>query len=124
MKLTQSDLNQFIGTAHYYGHPLFPTLVFTDGIKFLAEKAGAFWLIDIVGSYQPKLKREPFQLWRLEKADEGAVVTCRQDTNEPDLVRQEIPYTDFPFDDLGDSFEWYVCQNDETTFVMLLKSEY
>ena len=122
--MKQSDLDQFIGTEHWYRHPLCRTLLFTDGIQFLAEKAGAFWLIDIVGSYQPDLKRESFQLWRLEKADKGAVVTCRRDTNTSDLVRQEIEYSDFPFDDLGDIFEWYVCQNDETTFVMLLKSEY
>lgn len=122
--MIKSDLGQFIGTENWYRHPLCRTLLFTDGIHFLAEKAGAFWLIDVVGSYQHKLKQESFQLWRLEKAESGAVVTCRRDTNEPDLIRQEIPYTDFPFDDLGDRFEWYVCQNDETTFVMLLKSEY
>jgi len=65
-------------------------------------------------------------LWRLEKADQGAVVTCRSDTDEPDLVRQEIEYTDFPFAELGDSFEWYVCLDDclDENPVMLLKSEY
>ena len=124
MTLAKSDLDQFTGTLQYYRHPLCRTLLFTEGVHFLAEKAGAFWLIDVVGSYQHKLKQEPFQLWCLEKAGDGAVVTCRRDTNEPELVRQEIEYTDFPFAVTGDRFEWYVCENDDTHFVMLLKSEY
>lgn len=101
-KLTQSDLDQFIGTEQYWKHWM-PGLVFTDGVKYLAETAGAFWLIDIVASYR---RKEPFQIWTLKvnkdhaEDEPMAVVTMQEDTYQPELVRQEIPYTDFPLDEI------------------------
>lgn len=40
----QAALAQFAGTAHYYR--LNRLCVITDGAKYLAEAAGAFWLLD------------------------------------------------------------------------------
>ncbi len=69
-------------------------------MKFLAEKAGAFWLIDLVASHQTaRLRQEEFQLWILTVDRDNtpmAVATCQADTGKPLLVRQEIDYTDFP----------------------------
>ena len=45
-------LAHFIGTEHYYR--LTPSAVLTDGTKYLAEGAGAFWLMDAVASYLPQ----------------------------------------------------------------------
>ena len=75
-------------------------LTFTDGVKYLAEQAGAFWLIDLVASHQtPRLRQEEFQIWTL-KVDRSktpmAVATCQADTHAKVLVQQEIEYTDFP----------------------------
>lgn len=49
------DLDQFIGTEQY--HRNFTGLIYTDGVEYFAEKAGAYWLIDLVGSYLPTIKR-------------------------------------------------------------------
>ena len=69
-------------------------------MKFLAEKAGAFWLIDLVASHQTaRLRQEEFQIWTLIVDRDKipmAVATCQADTDEPLLVKQEIDYTDFP----------------------------
>ena len=114
--LELADLAQFTGTENYYKYH--GGLVLTDGIKYLADQAGAYWLLDIVASYQRKLAGVGFQLWRIETCGLGnksAVVTCREDSDQPDIVKQEIEYTDFPLD----SFEFYVIDN-----VILLKSEY
>ena len=44
--------------------PGFP--VATDGVIALAEAAGCYWLLDIVGSYQTDDKLDPeFQVWKL-----------------------------------------------------------
>ncbi len=43
----EDELEQFYGTEKWYRH--FTGLVYTDGIKYLAENAGAYWLIDLVG---------------------------------------------------------------------------
>lgn len=110
----EADLQQFIGTEHYYLNPL--GLKYTDGVKYLAEKADSHWLIDLIASYQPKLKDHKFQLWSIRKTwENSAEVYCQDDLGEPKLLRQEIEFTDFPLD----KFKLY-CVDD----VMLLPSEY
>ena len=110
----EEDLRQFTGTEHYYRH--FTGLVYTDGVRHLAERAGAYWLIDLVASYQHKLRSVPFQVWELRVNDDhSARITMREDDGQPLKVRQEIEYADFPLR----SFEWYCIDK-----VMLLKNEY
>ena len=88
-------------------------IVFTDGVKYMAEVSGSYWLIDVVASYR---RKEPFQIWELKvKPDKSCVVTMREDTGQPTKVRQEIPYTDFPLE----SIKLYLIDN-----VLLLTSEY
>jgi hypothetical protein len=66
----------------------------------MADTGGAHWLIDAVYSYQcqKEVKAEEFQLWELKVTNKTAILTMRRDTNEPEIVQQEIPYTDFPLD--------------------------
>jgi len=95
----KAELVQFIGTQNYYRH--FTGLIYTDGIKYLADKAGAYWLIDLIASWQAKQKvRECyFQIWELKvNEDRTAVITMKEDTNEPIKAKQEIQFTDFPLD--------------------------
>ena len=58
--------------------------------------------------------------------DKSAVLTMKEDSNTPELVRQEIPYTDFPLDNIkfyvelggyGSMEDWTTCQ------VLMLRSE-
>ena len=110
----EEELAHFIGTQNYYRN--FTGLLFTDGIHYLAERAKCYWLIDLVGSYQPKFHSIPFQLWEIEVNDDNsALITMREDTGLPEKVKQPIPYTDFPLE----HFSFYCIDN-----VMLLKSEY
>ena len=112
----RDGLRQFIGTQQYHKLSL-GSLVCTDGIKFLAETCGAFWLVDLVASYQTKdfKARYRFQLWKVTLLDGSkAVVTCQEDTGAANLVEQHIEFTDFPFD-----YEWYVVDG-----VMMVKTEY
>lgn len=99
--MDKSELNQFTGTLSYYklAYPGRITLFLTDGAQYLAEKARAFWLMDVIASYQFKLRKERFQTWHIETHDESAVVWA-DNGNDTKLVRQEIEYTDFPLDDL------------------------
>ena len=93
-------LGEFTGTVEYHRH--FTGLQFTDGVLFLAENAGAHWLVNIVASYQKRAMRDPmlreFQVWRLAVAkDRTAVVTCERDTDDV-FLKQEIEHTDFPLE--------------------------
>jgi hypothetical protein len=105
------DTRGFTGTAGYYHwSKLFPAVVLTDGALFVAEAAGAYWLMDAIASYQndPRLVNHPFQAWKLAAHPEGSGATLvAEDGNYNRLVRQEIEYTDFPLQE-GDTFEIWV----------------
>ncbi|MFP4336414.1 MAG: DUF6876 family protein [Halothece sp.] len=107
----QTQLQQFTGTNFYYQHWF--GLRYTDGIKFLANSAKCYWLIDAIASYQPQLQQIPmlrqFQLWVFvvgnnhefiqPKPENQAVLTCWEDTPKLGIkpaITQQIPYTDFP----------------------------
>ena len=110
-KITESELSQFIGTVNYHRHWL--GSVYTDGVEYLAEKAGAYWLVDAIFSYR---RRESFQIWTLKKNDDdSAVLTMQEDSGERAKVCQKIPYTDFPLDQIS----LYLIDG-----VLLLTSEY
>jgi hypothetical protein len=90
-------LRQFSGSDTVYRH-WSQRLVYTEGVLFLAENSGSFWLIDAVASHQPTVVNEEFQLWTLDVdlTKHTAVLECRADSGLPALVRQEIEFTDFP----------------------------
>jgi hypothetical protein len=78
----EENLAQFIGTQNYYRHTI-GNFMFTDGVKYLAETAQCYWLLDVIASYilKPKIKRIPFQLWELKvNKDKSATVTMREDS--------------------------------------------
>lgn len=116
--LCQADLMQFIGTECYYRHPLFSRYVYTDGVQYVAETGGAYWLIEAVFSWQtePKVKNQEFQLWVLtvDEATQSAVLTA-SNGNRKQMVRQEIEFTDFPLPEI----KLYLHHN-----VLMLTSEY
>src|SRR5258708_12352452 len=67
-KLTLSDLNQFTGSENWYRHGLNRNVTYTDGAQYLAEKGGAYWLLDAIAICQLHEKRvtaEEFQIWKL-----------------------------------------------------------
>lgn len=116
----ESMLQQFTGTENYHRHAL-SGMVYTDGVKYLAEAVGAFWLIDAIASHQGRadLRAERLQLWRLEVADGRARLTCSRDIENGRpvdvYVTQDIEFTDFPLP----AVTLYV-----TDGVLLLPSEY
>jgi len=91
------ELNSFIGTSCHYQHWL--GVCYTDGVKHLADRAAAHWLIDAIASWQPqavKVDRE-FQVWELiVNPDQSALLTFRTDAGVPPAITQKIEYTDFP----------------------------
>lgn len=116
----EKQLPYFIGTEHYYKWSvLFPKFVLTDGAKYVADNAGAYWLMDLIASHQPKVRKiTEFQVWKLEKTGSSAVVRC-EDGNYHEIMRQEIEYIDFPLDKID---LW--AQYDGNNLVIFLPSEY
>lgn len=117
----QSDLKRFTGTQCYWR--VHPNVMLTDGAKYLADKAGAFWLMDIIWSITPKLaaNEDEFFVLALERGEDNTaeVVVDRGRGNEKPLYSQHIPFTDFPLE----SQTLYI-QKSEHNFVAMLPSEY
>jgi hypothetical protein len=91
-----------IGTTAYHRFSSFQFFpVATDGVMAVAEAAGCFWLLDIIGSYQMEKELDPhFQVWTLtvDKEQSSGIVRGYNDTTL--IIRQDIPYTDFPLDEI------------------------
>ena len=94
-KLT--DLDQFTGTEQYYFKPLFRAIKYTDGVKYLAEKYGAYWFLDIAFSHAISfLKKEEFMTAELTVNDDDSADFILTDGNDNVLARQSFAWTDFP----------------------------
>ncbi len=97
-------LAQCNGFEQHYKHWL-GRATYSAGVRFVAEAAGAYWLVDAIMSHQsPRLVAacQGLQFWTLSrnKTGSGAKLVCTDGGiggSEPRvLVRQRIEFTDFP----------------------------
>lgn len=127
----EAALSGYIGTEHYFTSPTFGTLGlrYTDGIRAMAEIAGAYWLLDTIHSaaiYNPQFK-SGFWSVRMESQDDkgrllitfdfqddGTPIDSQGNLGKADFS-QEFDYTDFP----EGAFNFYILDG-----VILLTSEY
>lgn len=117
MPLDAHELAQFTGTLNWFRHGLVRTILFTDGARYVADNAGAYWLLDEIALAQvgePRVAREAFQLWKLEVAGTGATLTC-EDGDGNVVLTKPIPFTDFP----APGIRLYCCDG-----TIMLPSEY
>jgi len=105
-----SDLNQFCGSEEWY-HGITKKVIYSEGVKYLATKAKCYWLIDAITSHillnknmRIALLGENLHFWKLKKTNGGAMLRAIKDKGEKSFCSQQIPYTDFPFDELGNEF--------------------
>lgn len=77
--------------------------IYTEGVKAVAEKAGCYWLLDIIAT---EVAPKCLQLWRdheigsfmfqMTVKDNRAKLRCNWSDNKPDIWSRDIDYTDFP----------------------------
>ena len=87
------------GSENFYCHK--PSLIlYTDGVKDLAETCNAYWLIDLIISHQcySKINLERFQVWDLKRVKENEFTILCTDGNYNKITSQEIEFSDFPYD--------------------------
>lgn len=116
-----SRLSQFIGTENYYRHWT-GALVYTDGVKAMAELCGAFWLIDAIASWQPSCRRDEMlremQFWTLKRLGDGTW-ELQVERDEGDVAfSQPIEFSDFPMNEMK---LWVQAGS---PMVLMLSSEY
>ncbi len=98
--LSATDLAQFTGSEQFFRHTMNRSVLYTDGAQYLAEHAGAYWLLDEIALIQPydqNVAAEEFQVWTLavQQPSRSATLTC-DDGNGNVVFTKQIPYTDFP----------------------------
>ncbi len=96
-KTKLANINQFTGTEQWFRHPLNRNVLFTEGAKYVADEAGAYWLLDEIALAQlsAPLRATPFQVWTLDVRGSSATLRCEDGNNIP-VCTKEIPSTDFP----------------------------
>lgn len=110
--LTKDELSIFTGDLVRWRHDTNRSVIYTPGVRCLAERAEAFWLLDAIASYlvPPVLKPAgekdsrifSLHFWRLNVAeDSSAVLHAEADYGVEPFVRQEIGYTDFPLPEIA-----------------------
>ena len=112
-----ADLTQFTGSEHWYRHGLVRQVLYTDGARYVAETAGAYWLLDEIALAQRSewsVKAEPFQVWTLTVQDSAGTLTCEGGDGRR-VFKKAIPFTDFP----AEGVTLWFCEN-----TILLASEY
>ena len=132
----KTELENFHGTAQYHKCN-FGKMVCTDGMKYLFQnrqdedekRSTCFWIGDVVNSVQHKelvQEKSNFLVWRVIKDGDGGIIEAHWDSEEGGgyddsklVYRQKLAICEFPFEELGDIFEFY--QQGE---VLLLKGEH
>lgn len=116
--LTAEALRQFSGSETWYRHSLNRNVLYTEGVQYLAEQGGAYWLLDAIAIPQTQVRAvaaEEFQVWTLKvNPDSSALLTC-DDGNGHVVYDQLIPFTDFPLPEV----KLYFCND-----VIMLPGEY
>jgi len=51
--LNAADLARFTGTEQWFRHSINSKVLYTEGTQYLAEHAGAYWLLDEIALIQP-----------------------------------------------------------------------
>lgn len=112
------------GTDGWTRHPLARTLVYSDGVKELAE-TGCYWLLDVIGTeFVPAAKRCAAELDGMgfiyvNVKDTSATITLRRDGGEPPLYTRHVEYTDMP------EGEWlFYFGEDQPHWNLYLPTEY
>ncbi len=116
--LILTELAQFTGSEHWYRHGLVRNVLYTDGARYVADTAGAYWLLDEIAlaqKFTPAVRAEEFQVWQLTVSPTStAALTC-EDGNGRVVFSKAIAFTDFP----PEGVRFYVCNN-----TIMLPGEY
>jgi hypothetical protein len=114
------DTSQFYGTDAYHKFGLFPDVA-TDGAMYLAEKAGAFWLLDEIVARLREMKyhaKDYFVVAKLTVSDSTGVLTL-DDGNGNVFLTKKIGFTDYPDPEVTLFVSW-----NGDRWVLMVPSEY
>lgn len=116
----QVELLNFHGTEHYHRLTMVTNLLVTDGVKYLADSCGAYWLLDVIASHLSKMKSFNVIVFKKNKKGSGGKFTATDDLPaNHTYAKQTIAYTDFPLPEI----RMYLVF-DGQNLVLMLPTEY
>jgi len=83
----------FSGTDNYWKYPL-GNFVYTDSVQHFCLEHGAFWILDVVGSWANKFKGYSFLVIYFDVENSKCHFYVREDSDTPDIIKQFISFTD------------------------------
>jgi hypothetical protein len=97
MSFNFDALHNFTGAQQWFRHYLIKDVLYTEGVKYVADSAVAYWLLDEMAFFQSikKVAAEAFQVWSLAVKNNQATLTC-DDGNNNVVLSKTIAFTDFP----------------------------
>jgi len=112
--------------AHFTGSETFTRYsvlarnnVVTEGVKYLADSVGCYWLLDVIDSWAMTHKTEGFIVTKLVMNHESCDIAL-EDGNGTVLYRQHVSWTDFPLPEIT----LFSAKNDLGGWTHMLPSEY
>ena len=92
-KEIRKGLRRFNATTQTHRHK--SGFQYTSKVKFLADAAECYWLIDLIGDYQPMTRRYLVQYWQYRiELDQG--ILSFYDSNRNRIFWKVLPLVDFP----------------------------
>jgi hypothetical protein len=114
--ITASQLAQYYGSEQFFFNPLFRSIKYTEGVKYLSDNGAAWLITDILAVLKGdrKVKAEEFVSICFTVKDRAGVILMT-DGNDKELYKQLVEYTDFPIAEVKMFY---------TSGVLMLSSEY
>jgi len=96
----KQELRYYTGSDQFYRH-CYGQGVYTEGVRFMAEKLEAFWLLDMIFIYQQQkiVAEEAFQVWKLKVHEDDSADLVLEDGDHQKVKLFQIPFTDFPLEE-------------------------
>src|SRR5688572_12881333 len=89
-------LMHFYGSINFYRHPLNRSLIYTEGIQYFAEAAGAYWFIDLIAFTLFKHTRSQSFINIIMTVADGKATIRLDDGDDNLIVSKHIEFTDCP----------------------------
>lgn len=97
--MTKHELLRVPGSEHLYRHASNPKILFSEGVKQIADRANAYWLLDEIAEmqiYDHQVASEQFQVWKLVvNDDKSADLFCENEYTRV-IYSKEISSANFP----------------------------
>lgn len=93
----RAELANYYGSEHSYPHSLVRDTSYTDGARAFFQKAGAYWLLDILAT-EPAIRRQgqEFAAVTLLVGSDAKAVISVTDGNDNEVFRRDLTFTTCP----------------------------